>query len=131
MKPWIAKNQDKLRDRFPKLSTKVLPHFTALTTSSFSLGVAEEFVLISVITIGTYLTDRFYLWIGLLIAFTIHLIIHFVQFFILRKYIPVIVTSAICMPVCICIIAAFLHLYPVNTGDLVGFGIYRFISYKD
>lgn len=114
MQAWISKNKSYLSERFPALSKKLLPHFDHLTTSSFALGVAEEFILISIITIITYLTNWYDLWIGSFIAFTLHLIIHCFQILIVRKYIPVIVTSVICLPICIYIIKQVIQLSTLN-----------------
>lgn len=104
MKWWIRKNGAELSQRFPSLAKKLLPHFESLQTASFALGVAEEFILISVITLISYLTNHYGLWIGLFIAFSIHLIIHIVQALIFRKYTPAIVTSLICLPFCLYIL---------------------------
>ncbi|MCB2360887.1 HXXEE domain-containing protein [Clostridium estertheticum] len=49
MQAWISKNRLYLCERFPILSKKLLPHFDNITTSSFAFGVAEEFILISII----------------------------------------------------------------------------------
>lgn len=114
MQAWISKNKRYLSERFPALSKKLLPHFDHLTTSSFALGVAEEFILISIITIVTYLTNWYELWIGSFIVFTLHLLIHCFQFLIIRKYIPVIVTSLICLPICIYILKQVIQLSTLN-----------------
>ena len=100
MKPWMSKNGRYLPLRFPKLSKRFLPHFDRITTSSFALGVAEEFILVSIITIISYMTNWYNLWIGLFIAFVFHLVIHCFQALLLRKYVPAILTSLICLPFC-------------------------------
>jgi len=115
MQPWISRNSLYLSKRFPALSKRVLPHFGKITTASFAAGVAEEFLLISVITVVSYLTDWYSLWIGLFIAFTIHLVIHCLQALAVGKYVPSIVTSVICLPLCVYIIKYSIILFPVYT----------------
>ncbi|WP_416825277.1 HXXEE domain-containing protein [Ectobacillus polymachus] len=115
MKAWISTNKSFLSERFPTLSKKILPHFDTITTSSFALGVAEEFLLISIITIVSYLTNWYDLWIGSFIAFTLHLIIHCLQALIVRRYIPVIVTSVICLPICMYMIMQVIQISPLHT----------------
>jgi len=115
MRAWIRKNKSYLCDRFPTLSKKLLPHFDNMTTSSFALGVAEEFLLISIITFVSYMTNWYDLWIGSFIAFTLHLLIHCFQALIVRKYIPCIVTSVICLPLCIYIINQIIQISTFNT----------------
>lgn len=72
-------------------------------------------MLISVITVVAYMTHWYDLWIGAFIAFTLHLVIHCVQVIIVRKYIPVIVTSVICLPICIYIIMQVIQITTLNS----------------
>lgn len=118
MRAWMSKNKSYLCDRFPTLSKKLLPHFDSITTSAFALGVAEEFILISIITVVSYMTNWYSLWIGSFIAFTLHLLIHCLQAFVVRKYIPCIVTSVICLPICIYIIKQIIQISTLNTITL-------------
>jgi hypothetical protein len=114
MQSWISRNKRYLLNRFPRLSKKLLPHFDNITTSSFALGVAEEFVLISTITVISYMMSWYSLWVGLFIAFSVHLVIHCFQALLLRKYIPAIVTSIISLPICIYIIKHVIQLFPLD-----------------
>jgi hypothetical protein len=115
MQSWVRKNRRYLCDRFPVLSKKLLPRLDNITTSSFSLGAAEEFVLVSIITVVSYATNWYILWVGLFIAFTLHLVIHCFQALIIRKYIPAVITSIICLPVCIYIIMHTVGLFQLET----------------
>ncbi|MGG0188012.1 HXXEE domain-containing protein [Bacillus rhizoplanae] len=125
IQPWIKKNRRYLCERFPTLSKRLLPHFDNITTSSFALGVAEEFILISIITIVSYVMNWYSLWVGLFIAFTLHLVIHCFQTLIIRKYVPAIITSIICLPICIYIIKHIVQLFPLDT--IVLYSILGFI----
>ena len=115
MKSWVSKNRHYLCERFPKLSKRLLPHFDNITTSSFALGVAEEFILITVITVVSYMTNWYILWVGSFIAFTLHLVIHCFQTLIVRRYVPSIITSVICLPICIYIINHIVNLFQLET----------------
>lgn len=126
MQAWINKNRIYLSERFPKLSKKLLPHFDNITTSSFAFGVAEEFILINIITVISYMINSHSLWLGLFIAFTLHLLVHCLQTLILRKYVPAIVTSIICLPICIYIIENAWQLFTLRTiiiYSILGFSI--------
>lgn len=125
MQVWISKNKNYLCDRFPKVCKKLLPHFENITTSSFALGVAEEFIIISIITVISYAMSWYDLWIGLFIAFTFHLLIHCFQAVILRKYVPAIVTSIICLPICIYMIKQIIQVFRLNT--IILYSIFGFI----
>lgn len=122
---WIKKNRKYLSEKFPKLSKRLLPHFDNITTSSFAFGVAEEFILISIITIVSYITNFYSLWVGLFIAFTLHLIIHCFQALIVRKYVPAVITSIICLPFCMYILKNLVQLFPV--GTIILYSIFGFI----
>jgi Protein of unknown function with HXXEE motif len=100
-KPWICRNKVYLKQRFPKIADKLLPHFENLSVSAFSFAVAEEFLIISAVTIYAIHSDNYYAWIGLFLAFSIHLVAHIIQWIIIRRYIPCIVTSLLFLPYCI------------------------------
>lgn len=114
MQSWISKYRHYLCERFPTLSKRLLPHFDNITTSSFAFGVAEEFILISIITIVSYVTNWYILWVGFFIVFTLHLVIHCLQSLIVRKYVPAVITSIICLPICIYILKNIVKLFQLD-----------------
>ncbi len=93
MKTWVANNAAELQRRFPRLSNKLLGHFSALSTSAFALAVAEEFVLISAFSVAAVEQGWYAWWAGLLLAFFLHLLVHVGQFLVYRKFIPAVITS--------------------------------------
>jgi hypothetical protein len=93
MKPWITRNKKFLLQKFPKFAPKIINQYEQLSTSAFAFMVFILFILVSAISIFTIFSKEYYLWIGLFIVFTLHLLIHVVQFIVIRKYIPVIITS--------------------------------------
>lgn len=121
MQGWIGRNKAYMQKRFPRLAKRMLPHFESITTSSFALGVAEEFVLISIITMVSYLTNWYALWIGLFMAFSLHLVMHCIQAVVLRGYVPAVITSLICLPACFYILNNTVQLYNLDT--LIQFSI--------
>ena len=124
MQSWISKNRNYLTHRFPALSKKLSSHFDQITTSAFALGVAEEFVIISIITVVSYVTNWYILWTGLFITFALHLVIHCIQALVIRKYVPAVITSIICLPICIYIISNGMKLFPLN--DVILFSVLTF-----
>lgn len=124
MQSWISKNRDYLTHRFPALSKKLFSHFDQITTSAFALGVAEEFIIISFITVVSYVTNWYILWTGLFITFALHLVIHCIQALVIRKYVPAVVTSIICLPFCIYIISNGVKLFPMN--DVILYSVLSF-----
>ncbi len=93
LQPWLRHNANSLQERFPQLASRFLPHFEKLSTGSFSLAVAEEFILLSAATYLTVEWSLYSVWAGILLAFSIHLISHILQFVFLRRYTPAIITS--------------------------------------
>ncbi|MGE5628908.1 MAG: HXXEE domain-containing protein [Solirubrobacterales bacterium] len=114
IKWWIRKNKVFLSEKFPKLSKRILPHFDNITTAAFSLGVAEEFIIITMVTVVSYITSWYNLWAGLFFAFFLHLVIHCAQGIIAFKYIPSLVTSIMCLPLCIYISRIIMETLTVN-----------------
>jgi len=99
-KSWIAKNKETLPVRFPKLSRQLLGRFENLSVQAFSLAVAEEFVLLSLVTVLSIVFESYLFWFGIFMGFFIHLLIHLIQWFVFRKYIPAIFTSIISLIYC-------------------------------
>ena len=99
-KSWISKNRDYLAKKFPKLSKRFLFRLENLSTSAFALAVAEEFVLLSLITLGSILFDNYLLWLAAFMGFFVHLLIHLVQWIVVKRYIPAIYTTFLSLIYC-------------------------------
>lgn len=78
--------------------------YKKISTAAFAFGVAEEYILILIICIISFLSNRYYLWIGCFIAFVLHMVIHIFQAIFIKKYIPALLTSLICIPISIAIL---------------------------
>jgi hypothetical protein len=101
IRPWLSANSASLMRRFPRLFIHLLPHFQRLSTSSFAAGVAVIFFFLSLLTFLTVENEWYSLWMGVLIGFFAHLIVHFVQYLVYGKYVPVIITSTISSVYCV------------------------------
>ena len=99
-KSWITKNREELSTRFPKLAKRFLARFEKVSVQGFTIAVAEEFVLLSVITVTAILFESYLLWLGVFMGFFIHLLVHLFQWIILRRYIPAIYTTVISLVYC-------------------------------
>ena len=91
---WIEKNEKELSRRFPALRSKL----SFLQSPAFGIAVCEEFVIISACTMATIITGNMLFWYICLLAFSLHFVAHIIQFFIIRKYIPAIVSTVLCCP---------------------------------
>jgi amino acid transporter len=100
-KPWINKNRDYLTEKFPKISKRFLPRMENLSISAFALAVAEEFVLLSLITVGSVIFDNYLLWLAAFMGFFVHLLVHLAQWIILKRYIPAICTTFFALIYCV------------------------------
>ncbi|WP_201110990.1 HXXEE domain-containing protein [Dysgonomonas sp. Marseille-P4677] len=100
-KYWINKNKNFLFNKYPKISKRFLSHFENLSTPAFTVAVAEEFILLSIITIASVIFDMYLLWLGIFMGFFIHLFTHLIQWIIIRRYIPAIYTTFISFAYCI------------------------------
>jgi len=100
-KPWAVKNAPYLRQRFPRLAARMLSHFEGLSTSAFALAVMVMFLIVSGVTLIAMEFDLYALWAGMLIGYFVHLVVHISQFLIVRRYVPVIITSIVTAPYCV------------------------------
>jgi len=93
MQWWVKKNKDQILNKYPKLGKQVLGQFDVFSTEAFSLIVAEEFLIVSFIVVYSAFTNNYDLYIGLILAFSIHLLTHLFQSIILKSYTPAIITT--------------------------------------
>lgn len=93
MRPWIDRNSGFLRERFPRLAQRIVGQMEKLSTSSFAFAVAEEFLIISIVTFLAVEYQWYAVWGGMLVGFFAHIVVHFAQFIAVRRYVPVIFTS--------------------------------------
>ncbi|MDD3310392.1 MAG: HXXEE domain-containing protein [Dysgonamonadaceae bacterium] len=126
LKPWVGKNSAYLSKRFPKLTKRFMPRFENMSIPAFA--VAEEFILLSIITISSVLLDNYLLWFGVFMGFFMHLLIHLAQWLILRKYIPVIYTTIISLVYCLFSLRYILkenlfQIHEIIIWIFIGFGI--------
>jgi hypothetical protein len=95
MRWWVKKNKEQILNKYPKLGKQVLGQFDIVSTEAFSLIVAEEFLIVSFIVIFSAFTNNYDLYIGLILAFSIHLLTHLIQSIVLKRYTPAIITTLI------------------------------------
>lgn len=119
LKGWLRRNHDGLMKRLPMAAGRLLSHFDEISTAAFSLGVAEEFVLICAICTVSLLTSWYALWFGMMIALLIHLLVHVVQTIAMKQYVPSFATSILFLPVGCCIVLLAFRQSPVPLGTLV------------
>ncbi len=127
-KSWINKNREYLTEKFPKISKRFLPRMENLSTSAFALAVAEEFILLSLITVGSVLSDNYLLWLAAFMGFFMHLFVHLVQWIILKRYIPAILTTFFALIYCIYTLYKMIENSIFQTSEIVlwtiiGFGL--------
>lgn len=106
---WLKKNKTMLGERFPFV-IKCYDHYS---TEGIAFAVMEEFILCLIICIIASITNNKYvylLWLGSFIAYSLHLIVHLIQFFVIRNYIPAVITSIICLPISIWCIEKCLNI---------------------
>jgi Protein of unknown function with HXXEE motif len=118
-RPWWERNRAELLNRFPRTGQRLRRLYDPLSTSAFAFAVAEEFVLVSVLT---FLSVRFgwtALFAGLVIAYLIHLGVHIGQWLVWRRYAPMIVTSLLTAPYALYVLYALNQRGAINAGETV------------
>lgn len=101
--PWFQKNEKLLAEKYPA----ILKIYNNSTTEGFALAVYEELILcmlFSFLALFTDFTSFKLFWFGAFVGCTVHFVIHIVQAIIIKKYIPALATSLICLPVSIIIL---------------------------
>jgi hypothetical protein len=93
MAPWIRKNYPELVRRWPRFAPRMLAVTGGLSTPAFALAVGILFIAIAATTAAVVEFQLYSLWGAMLLVFTIHFVMHIAQWLILRRYVPVIITS--------------------------------------
>ena len=88
-------------------------------TPAFSIAVAIEFLLISLIALITTLTQNYYVWYALFFAFTLHLILHCAIIFPYKHYVPGVINAILLLPINIYILFMLLSLLPLTPLALI------------
>lgn len=98
---WMKRNRAELERNVPIFKNRFLKRLFSVTTERFMLMVTEEFLIFTGITLYAYFYHAYYLWFAAFAAFSLHLIVHFIQALVLRRYVPSLITSLISLPYCI------------------------------
>ncbi|MBQ5448594.1 MAG: HXXEE domain-containing protein [Treponema sp.] len=119
--PWLY-------ERFPK----VMKNYKGFTNEGFALGVYEEFIpFFGVSLLAFYFPGKilYALWFGIFISLLAHFFIHIGHSIYIRKYIPCLITSVICLPVSILILAkcAKFMVFDLVTISFIAVGILMMI----
>ena len=100
---WFFRNNPMIFDRFPKI-TKAYKNYT---TAGMALAVYEEFIPFFGISLLAFYFENdvlYSVWFGLLLSLTVHFLIHIGQSIYIKKYIPSLITSIICLPISLVIL---------------------------
>ena len=111
---WFYSNNAWLFERYPK----ILKTYKGMTHMGFSAAVYEEFIPFFGVSLFAYYFPGqvvFALWYGIFLALTGHFLIHIGQALAIRKYIPCVITSLICLPVSIVILVKSASFIEWNT----------------
>jgi len=118
-KPWLEKNRAEVRRRFPRIDKVLRQHHDRLSTSAYAVIVMHEFCIIALITYVSLYADAYHWWFGAFAAFSLHLLVHIVQWLVYGKYVPVIVTSFLALPYCLYTFTVFLNVTVMTPGQML------------
>lgn len=94
---WLKNNKAFLEKKYPW----AIAPYKDFSTEGLSLAVFEELVLCILFCVIMSITGNkiiSYLWLGGFIGCALHFVIHIGQTIIIKKYIPALITSIICLP---------------------------------
>ena len=123
MKRVVNRNADMLQARFPFLYKR----FSNFTTEGFALAVMEEFIVFTAIALlAIYFDNSLFwnIWFGGFFGLTAHYVVHIIQALVIRRYIPALITSIICLPISVLILHNSYALIDINLWHiLIGLAI--------
>lgn len=95
---WLGNNADLLKAKAPKFYES----YKNYSVKGMLVAVLEELVLCLAVCVAVAFSGSeisILLWWGTFSAYAIHLIVHIAQCVFLRKYVPCVLTSVICLPI--------------------------------
>lgn len=95
MKSWARKKESYLLGRVPRFAKPFILHIKQLSTAAFALGVAEEFLMLSLAVYICVEYENYSLFAALTIGYLFHIIVHLMQGIYLRTYVPAIGTGVV------------------------------------
>lgn len=116
--PWLRRNEKELSQY-----RKLLKPYDGVATEGFASAAFEELILCIAISAISYFTDFYGIWLGGFIGCTLHFTIHIVESIVIRKYIPTLITSIICLPISTFIIYQCILILKYSVCELLIFGI--------
>ena len=93
MRPWLARNRQRLVQRFPAPVGRMVAAFGDLSTSAFAFVAGEEYLILAVITYLAVEYQQINMWAGLSCAVFLHYLVHIGQSIGFGGYVPVVATS--------------------------------------
>lgn len=90
---WLHRRMPELTQRFPRFAARMLSRLDGISRREFAVIAAEESLLLAGATACALFAGWLYPWLALFLAFGLHLAGHLLQAFVIRRYVPVIVTS--------------------------------------
>ena len=119
---WLRSNLDEIITVHPGAG-RILKVYRNVTTAGFAAAVYEELIVLLLVCVAAEFTDITFfdgLWFGALAAFTLHLIIHIGQAALIRRYIPSLITSVICLPSAFILISKCAPLLAFDALGIIG-----------
>ena len=113
MRRFLNRNANMLQARFPFLYKR----FKNFTIEGFALAVMEEFIVFTAIALlAIYFDNSLFwnIWFGSFLGLTAHYVVHIIQALVIRRYIPALITSIICLPISIVILRHSYALIDIN-----------------
>lgn len=80
---WLAENKIYIINKFP-IAKKLIE----IDSQNFQVIVYEEFTLLILTLIITVKFNMYILFLGVMVAYSLHVVVHIIQMFVLRKKIP-------------------------------------------
>lgn len=92
-------------------------------TSAFSIGVAIEFLIFSLVTLLSSWRGTYSFWYVLFLGFTIHLIGHCLICILYKFYVPGVITSILFLPVSIYLLYAAYQRLSLTVAQVIIYGV--------
>lgn len=112
---WIEKNTYYLLNRFPRIATKMIRQFKAISTKGFALIALQETMILLLLLSYCLFGERLDWWMGIVLMLTIHWGMTIIQSVILKRIIPGTITAIAGVSFGVCVFYSLGNSVPAAT----------------
>ena len=119
----VCKSDNSFNNNLTNNSNKMQKAFISFLECASNLGgLGRKLIRVAILVIFVW-QGVYAWWFAAFSAHFVHLIIHFIQWIVYRKYVPVIVSTILSLPYCLYALSEFIHASLLSPSQICLWGL--------